>query len=317
MKIAAIDIGTNSTRILVAKSDEHNLISEIHRSTTITRLGAGFGAGGMLQPEAIERTLAVLREYAAIASESEVDFTAAVATAAVREAKNSADFLEPAEKILGRPPRVIDGETEAAFTFAGAISDPFIRRMGHAYLVIDIGGGSTEIARGGRSGQPGAISLPLGCVRLTERFLASDPPRREEMSLAATHVRSLLEASFAGSPDTVRVPVAVAGTATSLASIELALETYDPIKTHRFNLAREMIEEALERLSSMKLVGRQAVTGLEPERADSIVAGAIILFEILSFFKYPAVIVSERDILDGIVISVRRQFGSDPKTGAT
>lgn len=303
MKVAAIDIGTNSTRLLVAETEIGAVTREITRRTAITRLGQGVHASSHLRREAIERTLSVIKEYGDIAGAHEVDTIKAVATSAMRDADNTGDLLIPAFEILKVVPKIIAGESEATLTYRGVLSDPLTVELGSVFLVIDIGGGSTEIIFGDKRGPEILNSLPLGCVRLTETFIASDPPPFGEITALRLYVRRILGDNFSRLIGVNVVPLAVAGTPTTLASIEMKMSEYDRERVHRFRLTRGTVIRALETLTAVPLTQRQDIIGLEPERADVIIAGAAILLEIMTFFDFEHVFVSERDILDGIALA--------------
>lgn len=302
-RVAAIDIGTNSTRLLIAEADGRNVSSELYRQSVITRLGQGVQAAGRLAPEAIERTLAVVRDYAHIVRTRQVKEIKAVATSAVRDASNADDLLIPAGESLGAIPETISGESEAAFTYQGVFSDSETAAMGTDFMVIDIGSGSTEIVIGDGNRPFSIKSLQLGCVCLTETFFNSDPPGPDNILALRLHVRERLGQSFSKTIKNGIIGVAVAGTPTSLAAMDLRLVNYDRDKVHRYRLTRDAVADRLSRLSLLPLPARQKIVGLEPDRADVIVSGAAILLEIMIFFGLRSVMVSERDILDGLAIS--------------
>ena len=303
MIVAAIDIGTNSTRLMVAEVNGGIIVREIYRQAVITRLGRGVGMTGRLSDAAVLRTLEVLRDYAEIASSREAVVIKAVATSAMRDAANASDLLVPALEILKVKPEIIAGEDEAAFTYRGVLSDRATRALGQKFLVIDIGGGSTEIILGDNQRPESLKSLPLGCVRLTEALFKSDPPLPGEITALTLHVRRSLKDNFSRGVGAGAVPIAVAGTPTSLAAIELNLAVYDRDKVHRYKLTRDNVAGHLAGLASLPLAGRKAIVGLEPDRADVIISGAAILLEIMTFFDFDYVLVSERDILDGVALS--------------
>lgn len=303
MIVAAIDIGTNSTRLLVAEVNDGVITKELYRQSVITRLGRGVNGAGRLSAPAVERTLEVLRDYAKIAGARQADAIRAVATSAMRDAGNAADLLVPAVEILNVMPEIIAGEDEAALTYKGVLADEDTRALGPKFLVIDIGGGSTEIVLGDDQGPKRLRSLPLGCVRLTEAFFTADPPPPGEITALRLNVRRSLDDNFSHAVGAGAVPIAVAGTPTSLAAIELKLAVYDRDKVHRYKLSRDTIARQLEMLASLPLAGRKEIVGLEPDRADVIISGAAILLEIMTFFKFDYVLVSERDILDGVALS--------------
>jgi len=303
MRVAAIDIGTNSTRLLVAETESGAVTREITRRTAITRLGQGVHASSHLKREAIDRTLSVIKDYSEIAITHQVDIVKAVATSAMRDADNASDLLIPAFEILKVVPKIIAGESEATLTYRGVLSDPLTMELGKVFLVIDIGGGSTEIIFGDRRAPEILNSLPLGCVRLTETFFASDPPPIGEIMALRLHVRRVLSDNFSRLIGLEVVPLAVAGTPTTLASIEMKMAEYDRERVHRFQLTRGTVIRALEALMAVPLSRRQTIVGLEPQRADVIIAGAAILLEIMTFFDFDHVFVSEHDILDGIALA--------------
>ena len=313
MRVAVIDMGTNSTRLYIAESDTYAAARPVLRETKITGLGKNAGPGGQLQAEAIERTTTVLKEYARIITENDVAMIRVAATAAMREAPNADAVLDRVEAILGVRPKIIPGEMEATLTFIGVLSDPLIANMGLEYYIYDIGGGSTEIMQG--FDRPRILkSLPLGCVKLRDRLLLNDPPTEVEIQSARDHARGVLESEFSPQPRPHTVALAVAGTATTLASIEMGLERYDPDQIHRFRLPIEAVEDRLASLAALPLSERQKVVGLEPERADTIVSGAIILSTIMRFFGHHEVLISERDILDGLAMTAIADYNKKANT---
>jgi exopolyphosphatase / guanosine-5'-triphosphate,3'-diphosphate pyrophosphatase len=231
-----------------------------------------------------------------------------VATSAVREAGNAVDLLEAATAILGAAAGVIDGREEARLTFTGALSDPVTRGLGSDFLVIDIGGGSTEIAIGSANSVKWSTSLPLGCVSLLEAYLKTDPPSAAEMAAVTRHVRRRLEEGLDRDSAARTVPVAVAGTTTSLAAIEMGLDPYDPQKVHRYRLTGKTAERLLGELAALPLARRRLVPGLQPERAESIVPGAVVLVQCMDYLGLDQVVVSERDILDGVALEATRKL---------
>jgi exopolyphosphatase/guanosine-5'-triphosphate,3'-diphosphate pyrophosphatase len=300
MCVAVVDIGTNSTRLLVADVAD-GVIEEIDRRTIITKLGEGVDATGRLGEAAQARVFAALDEYAA-AIEG-VEQRTAVMTSAVRDAANGAEFRATVEERYGLPGRTLSGDEEARLTFLGATAarDPGATDV---LLVIDIGGGSTELVIGAGHGVRFHVSTQAGVVRHTERHIQSDPPAPEELRALAADARSVIEA---GVPDDVRHvdgAVAVAGTATTVAAIELGLEAYDSaaVEGHPVPLAR--LEELLARLAGMTLEERLAVPGLPAGRAPTIVAGIVILIEVLRAFGLEGTEVSDRDILWGVALEL-------------
>jgi exopolyphosphatase/guanosine-5'-triphosphate,3'-diphosphate pyrophosphatase len=310
VRVAVVDIGTNSTRLLIADVDDGR-IAERDRRTEVTRLGAGVDATGALSEDAIERVFSVLDEYHQAIQAERCDVVTAVLTSAVRDAANGAEFAERVAERYGLPAQTIDGDTEAALTFLGATAerDPADPTP---LLVIDIGGGSTELVVGRAGREPSFhVSTQAGVVRQTERHLHDDPPRPEQLQALAAEVREL----FAGSvPPEVRESaeqaIAVAGTATSAAAIDQGLEPYDRARVQGYVLARGDCELMLARLAAMPLAERRQVSGLHPDRAPTIVAGVAILLEALRAFGLERVEVSEHDILWGAALTAARDAGA-------
>jgi exopolyphosphatase/guanosine-5'-triphosphate,3'-diphosphate pyrophosphatase len=289
--VAAVDIGTNSTRLLVGDD----------RRTTITRLGRGVGRAGRLDAEAMERTLAVLREYGEAIRAAGATKVRAVATSAVRDAANGDDFLDRAAEALGVRPELLSGEEEGRLSFLGATAalDP----ADGPYLVFDIGGGSTEFVVG--TAEPdGVLSVDMGAVRLTEQWLHGDPPTAEELSMAVSVARTHVEevARVLPAAKQARTLVGLAGTVTTVAAVELG--GYSREAVHLMRLTRAATEDVFRTLALEALEDRKANPGLEPERADVIVGGCCILVAVLRHFDADSVLVSESDILDGIAASL-------------
>jgi exopolyphosphatase/guanosine-5'-triphosphate,3'-diphosphate pyrophosphatase len=298
---AAIDCGTNSTRLLVA----YPRGATLERRNTITRLGQGVDHSRVLAPEAIERTLAALREYRKLIDEHGVDRIRMTATSAARDAVNRDAFFLPAEQIVGVLPELLGGDEEGRLSFVGATLD--LDPAGAPWLVVDIGGGSTELVWGpGPGGVPAAVSsLDVGCVRLTERFLVSDPPTVSEMNDARAFVGSLLDEALEAKPVLAEPAalVGLAGTVSCLAGVDLGLDEYDFYRLHHHVLSRSRAEEILSELASFDSRRRRDVPGVEPLRADVIVGGAIVLSEIMHRLDFDECLTSESDILDGLVAS--------------
>lgn len=297
MNVAAIDCGTNSTRLLVVDGSGH----EVVRRMRITRLGAGVDATGELGAAAIARTIDVLEAYAVECRTHGVTRMRATATSAARDAANHEAFFAPATAVLGVEPELISGEEEAALSFAGATAD-----RGGAdgpFLVCDIGGGSTEFVYG--SDEPEAlVSVDVGCVRVTERYLEGDPPTPESLARAAAGVGAALDSV----PHVVPVTgahelVGLAGTVTSLAALVAGLSVYDPAVTHGMRMSRSDVDAAHASLAADALARRRGRL-VEPERADVIVGGTTILACIMRRFGFESMVVSEHDILDGLAASV-------------
>jgi exopolyphosphatase/guanosine-5'-triphosphate,3'-diphosphate pyrophosphatase len=292
MRVAAIDLGTNTTRLLVADV-EGDRVDEVSRRTAITRLGEGVDARRRLLPLPIARVRNVLSEYRRELESLGAERALAVATSAVRDAENGEAFLGEVEWSYGFKTRLLTGEEEAELTIRGASGG---RALPPSTVVIDIGGGSTELITEGHR-----LSTDLGSVRLTERFLPSDPPTEDELDALAIAVRSVLTEQV---PDTLtaRQGIGVAGTITSLAALDLGLVDYDPDRVHGHKLGDGAVRAQLERLAALPLAERREVPGLEPERAPVIVAGAVILREVMRHLGLAAIEASERDILHGAAL---------------
>ncbi|MGH9150517.1 MAG: exopolyphosphatase [Acidimicrobiales bacterium] len=292
--VAAVDCGTNSTRLLVHDGREARL-----RRMAITRLGQAVDATGRLAPEAIERTATVLRDYRADLDRLGARRARMVATSAVRDAANRDEFLAAAGAALGVPAEILGGGEEARLSFAGAVHE--LDPAGGPFLVVDIGGGSTELAVG--TTEPEAVaSVDVGCVRLTERFLRADPPRPEELSNAVDIVRRHLDDVVRENPGVhdARRLVGVAGTVTTMAAVEIGLASYDRARIHHFVLTRAAAEDVFRTLATEAHDDRLANPGLEPARAGVIVGGAVILVTVMRYFGFDQCLVSEADLLDGI-----------------
>lgn len=275
----------------------------LDRRMRITRLGQGVDATGQLAPAAIERTLAVLREYREAMDEHGVGTVRMTATSAARDSGNRDDFFAPAAAIIGSPPELLSGEDEARLSFRGAVHD--LDPDGGPFLVVDIGGGSTEFSVGTTEPE-GAISIDMGCVRITEKFLRSDPPTAVELSQALSVARDYLDDVARDIPAArdARQLVGLAGTVTTVAAIEQGLAEYDRDRIHHFVLTRDAAEDVFRTLATEKRADRLHNPGLEPGRADVIVGGTAILVAIMRYFEHPTCLVSESDILDGLVLSL-------------
>jgi exopolyphosphatase / guanosine-5'-triphosphate,3'-diphosphate pyrophosphatase len=292
---AAIDIGTNSTNLLIVHPDGRR-----ERWVTVTRLGQGVDQHRRFAPEAVERTLATLREYRARLDERHVDSLRVGATSGSRDAVDREEFFVRAGQVLGVSPELLSGEEEARLSFRGATAD--LDAALAPYLVIDIGGGSTELALG-REQPEVSLSMDVGAVRLTESELHGDPPTAEELANAIAVVQAhvdeaLLAAPALAEPGTV---VGIAGTITTLAAVELGLATYDPDVIHGFVLAREAAEEVFRTLATEPLADRVHNPGLPRERADIIVGGCCVLVTILRRLHLAGIRVSDHNILDGLL----------------
>jgi exopolyphosphatase/guanosine-5'-triphosphate,3'-diphosphate pyrophosphatase len=302
-RIAVVDIGTNSTRLLIADVDPATrAVTEVERRTTVTRLGQGVDRTGALHPEAIERVKAAVAEYRRLIDDNDVDATTGVLTSAVRDARNGAEFTTAINDAYNINAKTITGDEEARLTYLGA-TDGRIDADGTKRVVIDVGGGSTELVVGHGAEVDFHVSTQAGVVRQTERFIRSDPPRPEELQQLQAEAEEIFEGAV---PETTRAQVtsgiAVAGTATSCASILQELDPYDPAKVHGFRLLRAQGEMLLSRLAAMTTEQRRHVTGLHPDRAPAIVAGVILLIEAMRCFDLAEVEVSEHDILRGAAL---------------
>ena len=304
-RVGAIDIGTNSVRLLVADVDgsgETASLDPLDRRMRITRLGQGVDESRRLRPEAIDRTLDVLREYRSALDELGVERTRATATSAARDATNRDDFFGPATDVLHFEPELLPGAEEARLSFLGAtagIDEPA------PYLTVDIGGGSTEFVVGTHEPE-GLISVDTGSVRITEQYLPSDPPAPEELSEAVSVVRAHL-ADVEREVPAVREAatlIGLAGTVTTVAAVELGLTEYDPTRIHHYRLSRADAEEVFRTLATEPLVQRRHNPGLDPGRVDVIVGGTLVLVTTMRTFDFNEMLVSEADILDGLVRSI-------------
>jgi exopolyphosphatase/guanosine-5'-triphosphate,3'-diphosphate pyrophosphatase len=301
--VAAVDCGTNSTRLLIA---DGRVIHD--RRMRITRLGAGVDSTGRLDPAAIQRTLDVLTDYRRAMDDHNVERVRMAATSAVRDAANRDEFMVAAAEIVGTPAEVLTGTEEGALSFAGATAE--LDPADGPWLVVDIGGGSTELVVGVTE-PVGVRSMDVGCVRLTERYMHHDPPRADELADALADVRDQLEDAVREIPvlSDARQMIGVAGTITTVAAVELGLADYDRDKIHHFWLTRDAAEDVYRTLATERRADRIHNPGLEEARADVIVAGCVVLVAILRFFDLPGCLVSEADILDGIAHSLADAHG--------
>jgi len=301
MRVAVVDIGTNSTRLLIADVAAGGHVEERHRESIVTRLGEGVDASGRLGDAPMQRVFDVLERYRASIDEHGATRTVAVLTSAVRDATNGAEFTTVVRERFGLDARTIDGDEEAALTFAGATSER--PRDGAELVVIDIGGGSTEFVIGRNGEVAFHVSTQAGVVRQTERHLHDDPPPPAELHELAAEVHTIIAGAVpAHLRERVQTAIAVAGTATQCASIELALEPYDPSRVHGHELELATCEMLLARLAQMTDEQRREVRGLHPDRAPTIVAGIAMLIEAMRAFGLDHVEVCEHDILRGAAL---------------
>jgi exopolyphosphatase / guanosine-5'-triphosphate,3'-diphosphate pyrophosphatase len=312
MRVAVVDIGTNSTRLLVADVEDGRVARQLDKRSEVTRLGEGVDASGRLDEAPMERVFGVLEDYRHEADELGVKARVGVLTSAVRDAANGAEFTAAVRERFGFDARTIDGDTEAALTFAGATSerDP----DDHTQLVVvDIGGGSTELVQGAGGTMEFHVSTQAGIVRQTERHLHADPPRYDQIQSLATEVRGIfLDSVPAPVLDAVDAGIAVAGTATSAAAIAQELEPYDPARVHGYVLERPELDHLLEMLAALPLDERRRVRGLHPDRAPTIVAGIVILQQAVDAFALDRIEVSERDILQGAATTFSQRSENKP-----
>jgi exopolyphosphatase/guanosine-5'-triphosphate,3'-diphosphate pyrophosphatase len=298
-RVAAIDVGTNSARLLVADV-AGGRVSPIERRSTVTRLGRGVDLSGRLSAEAIEDACAAIGEYVEVLAEREVEAVDAIATSAVRDAENGDAFIAELRERFALSARVLDGSEEARLTYLGASSEsaPAVPT-----LVIDIGGGSTELVVGQGTEIQFHTSLQAGVVRHTERHVSSDPPTAIELEELATDVRGLIENALEAGI-TAEAGIAVAGTPTSLAAVEMELVPYDAERVHGHVLELRSIQRMLSRLASAPLAERVQIPGLHPDRAPTIPAGVVILVEAMRAFGLERITVSEHDILYGTALAL-------------
>ncbi|MCF6526129.1 Ppx/GppA phosphatase family protein [Streptomyces sp. JJ36] len=304
-RVAAVDCGTNSIRLLVADlHPETGELKELDRRMEIVRLGQGVDRTGRLAPEALERTFAACRRYAQAVREHGAERVRFVATSASRDAANRDDFVRGVVDLLGVEPEVITGDQEAAFSFTGATRELSPATHPAPYLVVDIGGGSTEFVVG-EDRVRAACSVDVGCVRLTERHALSDPPAPEQTAAVERDVAAALDRVARDVPlGEARTLVGLAGTVTTVAGVALGLDSYDPAAIHHSRISRAQVEEVTERLLASTHAERAAIPVMHPGRVDVILAGALVLRAVMERSGAREVVVSEHDILDGIAWSL-------------
>ncbi len=302
-RVAVIDVGSNSTRLLVA--DVAGGVSVLERQSRVTRLGRGVDLSGQLADEAIEAACGAIGDYVEICRDKDVEEVAAIATSAVRDASNGAAFVAELRERFALSARVLDGEEEARLTYRGATAE---QPPDVPTLVIDIGGGSTEMVVGSGTEVGFHASLQAGVVRHTERHVSADPPTAAELEALAKDVSGLIADARAGHEETrVEAGIAVAGTPTSLAAVELGLEPYDPAQVHGHVLSLETIQRELSRFASAPLAERGEMVGLHRDRAPTIIAGCVILIEAMRAFGLERIRASEHDILYGMALATAAQ----------
>lgn len=310
---AAIDCGTNSTRVLISDGAK-----TVEREMHITRLGAGVDSTGRLDTAAVARTLGVLDQYASLLEGHDLAGLRIAATSAVRDSVNGEQFLGPVEELFGVTPELLSGDEEAALSYLGATAG--LSADEGPYLVVDIGGGSTEFAVGGNTdadrqvgGATGADThavaathtTQMGCVRLSEKYLAHDPPLPEELSNCLAEVEFHVDGARRVVPGlaSARKLIGLAGTVTTVAAVEIGLAEYDRDVIHHFELTKAAAEDVFRTLATESLADRVHNPGLQPERADVIVGGCCVLVGIMRYLGFGEMLVSEADILDGLVLS--------------
>lgn len=305
--LAAVDCGTNSTRLLVVGS-----AGDVRaREMTITRLGEGVDATHRLRPEALERTFAALRAYRSVMDAEHVGRVRLVATSAVRDAANGEAFLLPAAEIIGAPAELLPGTEEGRLSYAGATGD--LPVVDAAAVVLDIGGGSTEIVTKA-GGEILSVSLDIGCVRLTERYLPGDPPTATEVAAAVQAIEAELDRAAEVIPPLADASlsaelVGLAGTVSTLAAMELGLAEYDRERIHHAVLTAAAVQRWCDVLGAESLAERARRPGLPEGRRDVIFGGALVLREVMTRFGFRQCIVSEADILDGLIMSMKPTRG--------
>ena len=307
MRVAAIDVGTNSTRLLVAE-EQGTGARPIDRRMVITRLGQGVDETRVLAPEALERTFRVIADYAAACGEYGVNRLRVTGTSAVRDAHNREAFFEGVRKLTGEDPVLLSGDREARTTFSGVRSD---LDSSEPIMIVDIGGGSTELVLGVTEPSH-LVSIDVGCVRMLEKHLHSDPPAPQELDA----LRAEVAAAFKEFRDSVTIErdtrlIGVAGTVTQLATLKAGLSVYDPDITHHMVMTHGDVRMLARRLRMLPNEKRKRVKGLQAGRVDVIVAGAEILTSVMEVFDAAEVLVSEKDILDGLVIELLRENAED------
>jgi exopolyphosphatase/guanosine-5'-triphosphate,3'-diphosphate pyrophosphatase len=313
MRVAAVDCGTNSVRLLIADVGDNDL-TEIERRMEIVRLGEGVDQTGRLAPEALERTFAAMRTYRKLIDQHGATATRVVATSATRDAANRQEFVDGVREIFGVEPEVVTGAEEAELSFVGATRGlvRLSRETGvpqgplPPYLVVDIGGGSTEFVVGSEH-VIGALSVDIGCVRLTERHLrdAGDPPSAEALEAVVADIEAALDRVAEAVPvQEAHTLVGLAGSVTTVAGIALDLPAYDSERIHHSRMTAQQVHEVTRRLLAMTHSERSQIPVMHPGRVDVIGVGALILDRIVRRFAFSQVVVSEHDILDGIAYSM-------------
>ena len=308
-RVAAVDCGTNSLRLLLADVDlDRAELTDVARRMEIVRLGQGVDQTGRLAPEALVRTVAVLRDYADAIARSGAQAVRMVATSATRDADNAAEFVRLVKEVLDVAPEVLTGEEEARLSFAGATAE-LGARPGGPYLVVDIGGGSTEFVLGAVLSRgddpPQAVSVDIGCVRMTERHLHADPPAAAEVAAAVADIDAALDTVAGAVPvRQARTLIGLAGSVTTVAAIAIGLPAYDAVRIHHARVSAADVHDVTVSLLAGTRATRAAIGVMHPGRVDVIGGGALVLDRIMQRFGFGEVLVSEHDILDGIAWSL-------------
>ncbi len=304
MIVGAVDIGTNSVRLIIAEKKEDHW-RDLIRTVEVTRLGEGVDKTHIIKPEAMKRTIAVLTNYKELMEKYHVEKSKVVSTSAMRDAENAFDFKGLVKERLGLDIEVISGEEEGRLTFTGVTGQGTLVPKGEVVLVVDVGGGSTEYIYGRDNEAYGATSLNIGSVRLTEHFLKHDPPTAAELWSARQTIKEAAEPVFKKVADAnPSAIVAVAGTATQLSAVYYGVEPYDPEKIHGSKLTLPELRSLIKKLASMPTEERKKLKGMHPKRADVIIGGALILEGTLDELCFDEMIISEKDILDGLIYSI-------------
>lgn len=300
VRVAVVDIGTNSTRLLIGDVAGTS-VTEVERRTTVTNMGRGVDHSGLICSDAVDDVCTVIADYKARYEEMGAERVMTIATSAVRDAVNGEAFIAELRERFSLDAQLLTGEEEANLTYLGATAH---RPAEGATLVFDIGGGSTELIVGSGTKVGFHTSLQAGTIRQSERHLTTDPPDPHELEDLADEIRNLIDRAIAADPQAkAGRAIAVAGTPTSLAAIDQGLEPYDPGRVHGYHMGMRRIQRMLSRLSSMPLAERLRVPGLHPGRAPTIVAGTVILVQVMRAFKLNEIEVSELDILHGSALS--------------
>jgi exopolyphosphatase/guanosine-5'-triphosphate,3'-diphosphate pyrophosphatase len=306
-RVAAVDCGTNSLRLLLADIDPGRAgLTDVVRRMEIVRLGQGVDQTGRLAPEALARTVAVLREYADVIACSGAQAVRMVATSATRDADNAAEFVRLVKEVLGVAPEVLTGDEEAVLSFTGATAELAAGPDPGPFLVADIGGGSTEFVLGEAGRRPAhTISVNVGCVRMTERHLHGDPPTGQEVSAAVADIDAALDTVAAAVPARdARTLIGLAGSVTTVAAIAMGLPAYDAARIHHARVAAADVHAVTRGLLAQTRAERAALGVMHPGRADVIGGGALVLDRLMQRFGFTEVLVSEHDILDGMAWSL-------------